>query len=79
MGLKHTVIRFSAFVSLAGTLFGHEGHGHPATQSGLLHYIVNPSHCVPMACVLIATACLVQACRSGRQGRFARSASRKIG
>jgi len=78
MGLKHCVLRFSAFASLAGTVFGHEGHGHSAAQNGLLHYVVNPSHSVPVACVLLAAVVLLQSCRLARQQQLARVASRKI-
>ncbi|MEY2726312.1 MAG: hypothetical protein RLZZ458_2179 [Planctomycetota bacterium] len=28
-------------------LSAHEGHGSPAAQHGILHYVVNPSHLVP--------------------------------
>lgn len=37
-------------------LSAHEGHGHPGTQDGVLHYVVNPSHAVP-ALVTAAIAC----------------------
>jgi len=40
---------FSAAVPLAA----HEGHGHPGAQDGVLHYVVNPSHAVP---VLVTSA-----------------------
>jgi hypothetical protein len=36
-------------------LVAHEGHGHPEHQSGLLHYLVNPAHSLP---VMAAVACL---------------------
>ncbi len=33
---------------LTTTTFAHEGHGHPAHQHGATHYVVNPSHAVPV-------------------------------
>jgi hypothetical protein len=53
-------------------LVAHEGHGHPEHQNGLLHYLLNPAHSLP---VLATVACLAAGvsgwrwlrCRNARQ------------
>ena len=44
----------TAFVLLASAAFAHEGHGDPAHQHGATHYVINPTHAVPIG--LTATA-----------------------
>lgn len=52
----------------ASSILAHEGHGHPDHQDGVSHYVVNPSHALPImigAVVLIAgCVMLVRALRS---------------
>ena len=43
------VTSLAAMLVLASTAFGHEGHGHPEHQQGVRHYVVNPSHALPIA------------------------------
>ncbi len=47
--------------SLAGALailavmphsFAHEGHGHPEHPQGILHYVMNPTHALPVVLCL---------------------------
>jgi hypothetical protein len=38
-------------LNTGATLSAHEGHGSPAVQDGLLHYLVNPSHAIPLVIV----------------------------
>ena len=51
-----------AFLSLATLLIvassaiAHEGHGHPAHQHGVTHYVVNPSHAVSIVLTVAAVA-----------------------
>jgi len=51
-----------SFLSLATLLIvtsaalAHEGHGHPAHQHGVTHYVVNPSHAVPILLTVAAVA-----------------------
>jgi hypothetical protein len=49
-----TVLIFIATLVLASTSFAHEGHGHPDHQSGVTHYIVNPSHAIPVLLTVAA-------------------------
>jgi len=46
----------TAFLLLASAAFAHEGHGDPAHQHGATHYVVNPSHAMPIG--LTATTVL---------------------
>jgi hypothetical protein len=38
-----------ATVLACGVAMSHEGHGHPGHQHGASHYVVNPSHSIPIA------------------------------
>ena len=39
---------------LTSAAFAHEGHGDPAHQRGATHYVVNPSHAVPIVLTVAA-------------------------
>lgn len=47
-----------AILVLMPSVFAHEGHGHPEHQQGIVHYVVNPSHLLPIAfgCAAMLTA-----------------------
>ncbi len=38
----------AALICLTSTVIAHEGHGHPEYQQGATHYLVNPSHGLPI-------------------------------
>ncbi|MFN9717563.1 MAG: hypothetical protein ACK58L_02650 [Planctomycetota bacterium] len=40
----------------AALLSAHEGHGHPDHETGVSHYVVNPSHALP---IMIGAALIV--------------------
>ena len=65
MGLKNSLIGVSGFFGLVNVALGHAGHGHPEIQSGVLHYVVNPSHFAPglAVCAIIAVSGLFLAAR----------------
>ena len=46
-----------AILALMPSVFAHEGHGHPEHPQGIAHYLVNPSHAVPI--VLCCAAALI--------------------
>jgi hypothetical protein len=48
---------FAALICLTSTVIAHEGHGHPEHQQGATHYLVNPSHALPI--LLLASAIVV--------------------
>ena len=48
----------SAMIASVSAAFAHEGHGHPAHQEGVSHYIVNLSHAVPVV-LAIALAVVI--------------------
>lgn len=35
----------------SGVVLAHEGHGHPSWQSGVMHYVLNPVHAIPVLLV----------------------------
>ena len=39
-------------------VFAHEGHGDPEHTDGMIHYVVNPSHAIPvmLSVLVVATA-----------------------
>lgn len=37
-----------ALICLNSAVIAHEGHGHPEHQQGATHYLVNPSHALPI-------------------------------
>jgi len=39
---------------LTSAVFAHEGHGDAAHQHGATHYVVNPSHAVPIVLTVAA-------------------------
>lgn len=54
--MKRFILTFSATIAMASAALAHEGHGHPAHQEGVTHYVVNPSHAVPVIlAIAIAT------------------------
>ena len=61
-----SIFTFFAMIASASAAFAHEGHGHPAHQEGVTHYVVNPSHAVP---VILAIAIAVVAGILIRRGR----------
>jgi hydrogenase/urease accessory protein HupE len=53
-------------IAIACTLFtmissvsAHEGHGNPEHQSGVMHYVVNPSHAIPVVLVCLVALMVV--------------------
>ena len=46
---------------VSGSALAHEGHGDPQHQTGVLHYLVNPSHAVT---ILIAAVVLAVGIRA---------------
>jgi len=46
----------AALICLTSTLIAHEGHGHPEHQQGATHYLVNPSHALPILLSVAAVA-----------------------
>lgn len=46
-------------LTMMSSVSAHEGHGHPEHQTGILHYVVNPSHAIPA--VLLGIAVLTAA------------------
>jgi len=53
----------------SGIAVAHEGHGHPAWQSGVMHYVLNPVHAIPVllvGCVALLVSRIV-AVRSARR------------
>ena len=68
MGLKNSLIGVSGFFGLVNVALGHPGHGPADIQSGVLHYVVNPSHFAPglVVCAVIAVSGLVLNARRRR-------------
>ena len=46
--MSRAVSILAVSLMIGSTVFAHEGHGHPAHQAGATHYVVNPSHAVPV-------------------------------
>ena len=46
--MLRSVLILAALLILAPATLAHEGHGHPEHQHGATHYVVNPSHAVPI-------------------------------
>ncbi len=69
-----TMLRPISFVTILclqlPTILAHEGHGLPTHEHGVSHYVVNPSHAVPMLLTVAAATGLWllirQLRRSGR-------------
>jgi hypothetical protein len=47
---------FATLLILTSTVIAHEGHGHPEHQQGAAHYLVNPSHALPVLLSVAAIA-----------------------
>jgi hypothetical protein len=59
-----------ALICLTVPAIAHEGHGHPEHQQGATHYLVNPSHALPIllsVAVIAGTGFLIS--RSVRKWR----------
>lgn len=54
---------------LSPEALAHEGHGHPAHQDGVIHYLVNPSHALPVVLTCAAATFAVWAIRRIVQSR----------
>jgi hypothetical protein len=52
---------------MGSTAFAHEGHGHPEHQTGATHYVVNPSHAVPIVLTVAAVIGLGALIRRARR------------
>lgn len=65
MGRKNSLIGVSGFFGLVNVALGHAGHGHPEIQSGVLHYVLNPSHFAPglATCAVLAVGGMFLASR----------------
>lgn len=50
---------------LTSAAFAHEGHGHPSHQHGVTHYVINPSHAVPIVLTVAAVVGLGLLIRRG--------------
>jgi hypothetical protein len=46
----------AALICLTSVVIAHEGHGHPEHQQGATHYLVNPSHALPVLLSVAAIA-----------------------
>ncbi|MEY3457382.1 MAG: hypothetical protein RL215_539 [Planctomycetota bacterium] len=44
----------------SAVLMAHEGHGVPTAGDGLLHYLVNPSHAIPLVLISVAVIWLAR-------------------
>ena len=58
----------AASLILTTATFAHEGHGHPAHQHGATHYVVNPSHAVPIMLTVVGVIGLGLLIRRGWRG-----------
>ena len=56
-----------AIFALMPSVFAHEGHGHPEHPQGILHYVVNPSHALPI--VICCAAALIAGLAARRMFR----------
>ena len=65
-GSGNMIKRYSVFAASIGTLAGatvvhaHPGHGEPGNDSGLLHYMTEPTHLGVGICTLIGAIALVR-------------------
>ena len=46
-----------ALLTMISSASAHEGHGHPDHQTGIMHYVVNPSHAIQglLICIVALT------------------------
>jgi hypothetical protein len=51
-----SVTSLAALICLSSAVIAHEGHGHPEHQQGVSHYLVNPSHALPILLSVAAIA-----------------------
>ena len=49
-----TVVTCLLVLTPAAALPAHEGHGAPGAQDGILHYVANPSHSIPLVIITAA-------------------------
>ena len=49
----------AASFMLTSAAFAHEGHGDPAHQHGVTHYVINPSHAIPIGLTVVAVIAAV--------------------
>jgi len=54
--MLRSVTSIAAFICLTSVVIAHEGHGHPEHQQGATHYLVNPSHALPVLFSVAAIA-----------------------
>ncbi|MEJ7590580.1 MAG: hypothetical protein WKF77_03470 [Planctomycetaceae bacterium] len=54
--MLRSVSILAASLILTSAAFAHEGHGHPQHQHGATHYVVNPSHAVPIVLTVAAVS-----------------------
>ncbi len=46
--MLHSFTSLVALICLNSAVIAHEGHGHPEHQQGATHYLLNPSHALPI-------------------------------
>lgn len=46
--LPAIVLSVAAICANGSSVLAHEGHGHPDHEHGASHYVVNPSHALPI-------------------------------
>lgn len=52
--MLRSLFMLAASLILSTATLAHEGHGDPSHQQGPTHYVVNPSHAVP---IVLTVAC----------------------
>ena len=50
-----------------GSAIAHPGHGDPAVQNGVVHYLASPIHFIPVICMAVAGAAISLTIRRHRK------------